>query len=229
MRKVTALSWSGGKDSLMSLLALERDPEVEIAALLTTLNEEHGRIAMHGVPEALLEQQARALGLTLVTVGLPSDCDNETYLARTDSALAALAREGVTGVAFGDLFLEDVRTFRERQVRSLGLEALFPIWATPTEVLARSFIDSGHRAVLTCVDTEQLDARFLGREFNDDFLAELPVTADPCGERGEFHSFVHAGPRLATPLKFRTGRRVTSAGRFQYLDLVTKPTSSVHV
>lgn len=213
----------------MALLALEADPEIEIAALLTTLGERERRISMHGVREALLQAQAHALGLRLAEVVIPAECDNETYAARMAEALDELADEGVTAVAFGDLFLEDVRAFRERRMRALGLQPLFPIWATPTSTLAHAFVDSGHRAVVTCVDGAQLDPVFLGREYDAAFLADLPPDADPCGERGEFHSFVYAGPRFAADLHVRHGRRKTVGDRFHFLDLIPAPAAFGHV
>lgn len=210
----------------MALLALESDSTCEVAALVTTLGEHERRISMHGVREELLRVQARTLGLRLVKVAIPSECDNETYSARMAEALAVLADEGIAAVAFGDLFLEEVRAFREKQMQAIGLEPLFPIWATPTPALARSFVDSGHRAIVTCVDDTQLDPGFLGRKYDGAFLADLPPGADPCGERGEFHSFVYSGPRFAAELQIRHGQRRIVRGRFHFLDLIPDPSAS---
>ncbi len=220
MTRTVALAWSGGKDSFMALEALEARDDVRIAALLTTLTEPYRRISMHGVRETLLDTQAAALGLPLAKARLAENADNESYRECFAAALAPLIESGITGVAFGDLFLADVRAFREAQMQALGLDALFPLWGMPTDALAAGFIASGQRAILCCVDAEQLDPEFLGRAYDAELLADLPPGVDPCGENGEFHTFVHAGPRFAHPVAFRTGRREVRDERFHFLDLV---------
>lgn len=219
MTSKLALAWSGGKDSFMALKALEARSDVRVVALLTTLTEPYRRISMHGVREALLDAQAAALGLPLAKARMPEKADNDSYRASFAAALAPLVEDGVTGVAFGDLFLADVRAFREAQMEALGLDASFPLWGTPTDALATRFVASGTRAILTCVDAEQLDPAFLGRDYDEKLLAELPPGVDPCGENGEFHTFVYAGPRFTCPVAFRTGRREVRDGRFHFLDL----------
>ena len=203
----------------MALLALEAAADIRISALVTTLTDPQQRISMHGVPEALLDAQATALGLPLVKCRLPPAPDNDSYRARFAEALAPLAAKGTMGVAFGDLFLEDVRKFREQQMKALQLEPLFPIWQTSTAELGNAFIGQGYRAMLCCVDATQLSPEFLGREYDAALLRELPETVDPCGERGEFHTFVHAGPRFNAALPVTRGQTHISGGRFHFLDL----------
>lgn len=214
------LSWSGGKDSLLALETLREDPDVELAGLLTSVNQGYGRITMHGVREALLDAQAAALGLPLIKVMLPERPDNATYEARMSEAVETLKADGVDAVAFGDLFLEDVRGYRERQMKRAGMPARFPIWGRDTSELAQHFIARGHRAVVVCVDGEQLSGDFVGREFDPAFLADLPDSADPCGEYGEFHSFAFGGPLFRQPVAFRPGERILRDARFHYIDLL---------
>lgn len=220
MTESVALSWSGGKDAFMALTTLEADKSLRLTALLTTLTDPFRRVSMHGLRESLLDAQAAALGLPLVKARMPEKADNESYRECFAAALEPLTAKSTTAVAFGDLFLADVRAFREAQMRALGLEALFPIWQRPTNALARRFIESGHRAILICVDSSQLDPGFLGREYDARFLDDLPSGVDPCGENGEFHTFVYAGPRLAYPIAFHLGRREVRDGRFHFLDLL---------
>jgi uncharacterized protein (TIGR00290 family) len=213
------LSWSSGKDSAWTLHLLRRRPEVEVVALLTTCNTEAERVAMHGVRERLLERQAEATGLPLWKVPLPWPCSNEQYEAiMRDCCRRALA-EGIRAVAFGDLFLRDIRAYREKQLAGTGLEPLFPLWGLPTPELAREMIASGVRARLSCVDTSQLAAGFAGREFDQDLLADLPRGSDPCGENGEFHTFVYAGPMFRGPVPVSLGEVVTR-DRFVFADLL---------
>ncbi len=188
------LSWSGGKDSAWALHLLRQDPRYEVVALLTTLNEHFSRIAIHGVREALLELQTEAVGLPLWKVLLPWPCSNEAYEARMAEALGRAVAEGIEGIAFGDLFLEDIRAYRIAMLAPTGLEPIFPCWQIPTDTLARQMIASGVRAHLSCIDPRQLHASFAGRPFDAQLLADLPASVDPCGERGEFHTFVSAGP-----------------------------------
>ncbi len=208
--KRVLLSWSSGKDSAWTLHALRRDPAIEICGLLTTLNSEFDRVAMHGVRRAVLEAQAAAAGLPLWIVPLPWPCANEVYEQRMAETCERAIREGIQAVAFGDLFLEDVRAYRIRQLAPTGLEPLFPLWQLPTDALAREMIAAGLRARISCVDTMQLPAAFAGREFDEDFLRDLPPQADPCGERGEFHTCAYAGPMFSAPLPLTTGEIVES-------------------
>jgi uncharacterized protein (TIGR00290 family) len=189
-----ALSWSGGKDSALALWALRREHGREPVALLTTVTEEYDRISMHGVRRELLEAQAQATGVPLLSVSIPPRCPNDVYEQRLAHALASRQLVGVEEVAFGDLFLEDIRAYREQRLAEAGKRALFPVWGRDTARLARDFIEAGFEAVLVCVDQAQLDSSFAGRRYDQKLLADLPPDVDPCGENGEFHTFVHAGP-----------------------------------
>jgi uncharacterized protein (TIGR00290 family) len=215
------LSWSSGKDSAWSLQVLRQRAEYEVAGLLTTFNEEADRVAMHAVRRELVERQAAAAGLPLWAVPLPWPCSNEQYERLMAQACAKAVAEGIEGVAFGDLFLEDVRAYREKQMKGTGLEPIFPVWGLPTAALAREMIAAGTRAKLTCVDTDKLDGAFVGREFDQELLAALPEEVDPCGERGEFHSFVYAGPMLNAEVPVSVGETVVR-GQFVFADLVSK-------
>jgi uncharacterized protein (TIGR00290 family) len=206
------LAWSSGKDSAWALHVLRERGEVEVVGLLTTLNEAFDRVAMHAVRAQLLRAQAEAAGLPLTTVPLPWPCSNAEYEAAMDAALARARRDGVTAVAFGDLFLEDVRRYREERMAGTGMEPLFPLWGEPTAALARRMIDGGLRARLTCVDPRQVAPSFAGREFDAALLADLPPAVDPCGERGEFHSFTYAGPMFSAPIPLRAGEIVERDG-----------------
>ncbi len=221
------LSWSSGKDSAWTLHVLRQQPEVELVGLLTTFNEAADRVAMHAVRRELALRQAKAAGLPLWDVPLPSPCSNEEYEARMRAVIARAQGERVDQVAFGDLYLEDVREYRVRMMAGTGIEPVFPIWCSPdqTPVLARRMLAAGLRATLTCVDPQQLDPRFVGREFDEDLLAELPAGVDPCGERGEFHSFCHAGPMFEGAIPVRLGETVTRDG-FCFADLLPQPGAS---
>jgi uncharacterized protein (TIGR00290 family) len=192
---------------------------VEVVGLLTTTNEAFDRVAMHGVREALLEAQAEAAGLPLWKVPLPWPCPNEAYEALMAAACARAVTEGVTAMAFGDLFLEDVRDYRIQKLADTGLRPLFPIWNPDTASLARDMVAAGLKATLACVDPKALEARFAGREFDADLLAELPPSVDPCGERGEFHTFAWDGPMFRRPVPVRRGEVVERDG-FVFADLV---------
>lgn len=202
------VSWSSGKDSAWCLHMLRQRGEYQIAGLLTTFNQKANRVAMHAVRRELVEKQAAATGLSLWAVPLPWPCSNEEYEALMAQTCAKAIAEGIEGIAFGDLFLEEVRSYRERQLKETRLEPIFPLWGLPTRELAKEMIASGLQAKLTCVDTHQLDARFLGREFDDKLLADLPPEVDPCGEKGEFHSFVYAGPMLTAEIPVLLGETV---------------------
>jgi len=199
------LSWSSGKDSAWALHLLNRQHPGAVAALLTTVNEAMDRVAMHGVRRSVLEAQARAAGLPLHVVHIPHPCPNDVYEAQMRAAITDARANGFTHAAFGDLFLEDIRRYREEKLAGSGLEPLFPVWGIPTGELAEQMIDGGLRARLACVDTRHLDESFVGREFDRSLLHDLPVGIDPCGERGEFHSCVYAGPMFREPIALRAG------------------------
>jgi uncharacterized protein (TIGR00290 family) len=220
MRPRALVSWSSGKDSAWALHALRERGDVEVVGLLTTLNEAFGRVAMHGVPDALLEAQAEALGLPLWKVPLPWPCPNAEYESRMRAVLERAKRERIACVAFGDLYLEEVRDYRIRQLAGTGVEPLFPLWTRPeaTPTLARRMLASGLSAVLSCVDPKQMPAALAGRRFDAALLAELPAAADPCGERGEFHTFCCAGPMFRAAIPVRVGEVVTRDG-FVFADL----------
>ncbi len=211
--------WSGGKDSAMALHALRRQGACSVAALLTTLTEEYDRISMHGVRRALLERQAESLGLPLHPVLIPPHCINTTYEERMKEALKHYVVRGVRRVAFGDIFLEDLREYREKNLRQLEMEAIFPIWKRNTHELAREFVREGFRAIAVCVDPRVLDASFAGRELDASFFADLPPGVDACGENGEFHTFVFDGPIFKTPIACRVGEKVMRDG-FCFCDLL---------
>ena len=211
--------WSGGKDSAMALHALRAAGDGRITALLTTITEEYDRISMHGVRRALLERQAESLGLPLHAVLIPPQCINTTYEERMKEALAQHFARGVRRVAFGDIFLEDLRVYREKNLAQVGMQALFPIWKRDTRELAREFVRMGFRAITVCVDPRVLDASFAGRELDASFFADLPPAVDPCGENGEFHTFVFDGPVFEAPIAFRVGEKVMRDG-FCFCDLL---------
>jgi uncharacterized protein (TIGR00290 family) len=212
-----ALSWSGGKDSALVLWTL-RGWLLEPEALITTVTESYERISMHGVRRELLARQAEALGIPLVEVLIPPGCVNEIYDKRMADAFAAEPLSGIETVAFGDLFLEDVRAYREGRLAAAGRRGLFPLWGQNTTALAREFIDAGFEATLVCVDPRALDPAFCGRRFDEALLAELPAGADPCGENGEFHTFVAAGPIFTNPIACTRGEIVERDG-FVFCDL----------
>lgn len=211
-RKRVLLSWSSGKDSAWALHLLRKDPAIELCGLLTTINAEFQRVAMHGTRLAVLEAQARVAELPLWTVPLPWPCSNEVYEQRMAEVCRRAVAERIDAVAFGDLFLPDVRVYRETQLKPTGLAPLFPLWQIPTDSLAREMIACGLRARLSCVDSKQLPAAFAGREFDAALLRDLPPEADPCGERGEFHTCVYAGPMFTAPLPLQTGEVVDRDG-----------------
>ena len=219
-RERVLMSWSGGKDSALALEKLRASGDYEVTALLTTVSEAYDRISMHGVRTELLHRQAFALGLPLQIVRIPAAATNDAYEERMAEMLAGVRAAGVHVVAFGDLFLEDVRRYREERLASVGMSAVFPLWGMDTAALAERFISTGYRAVLTCVDGDQLDASFCGRAFDPALLADLPAGVDPCGERGEFHSFVYDGPAFSEPVRWHPGETVVREERFVYADLL---------
>ncbi len=217
--KRVLLSWSSGKDSAWALHVLRQQPGVEIVGLLTTLNSEFNRVAMHSTRRSVVEAQAAAAQLPLWIIPLPWPCSNAVYEERMAEACARAVRERVDAIAFGDLFLRDVRAYREKQLAPTGLEPLFPLWEIPTNQLARDMIDAGLRAKLVCVDPRQLDPTFAGRDFDAQFLHDLPDGVDPCGERGEFHTCVYAGPMFSAPIPLEAGEIVTRDG-FVFADFL---------
>lgn len=220
MSEPVLLTWSGGKDSAMALHQLMQRPEYSVVGLLTTLTEGYDRISMHGVRRVLLEQQAASLGLPLEKVYISQQSSNEEYEVRMREALLRHRAAGVSRVAIGDIFLEDLRKYREDKLREAGLEALFPIWGRDTTQLAREFIELGFKATITCVDSQLLDGEFAGHAFDESLLAALPDSVDPCGENGEYHSFVHDGPIFAEPVAVERGEVVLRDERFYFCDLL---------
>ena len=214
-----ALSWSGGKDSALALWTFREEEGVTPAALLSTVTGEYERVSMHGVRRSLLRRQAAATGVPLVEVEIPAGCTNDLYESRMDAALASAELAAVGEVAFGDLFLEDVRAYRESRLARAGRRARFPVWGRDTAALARHFLAAGFRAILVCVDPRALDPSFAGREYDERLLEELPPGVDPCGENGEFHTFVTAGPVFARPIACRRGEVIERDG-FVFCDLL---------
>jgi uncharacterized protein (TIGR00290 family) len=221
MATPVALSWSGGKDSALALQALRQDASVEVAALLTSVTREYDRVSVHGVRRALLHEQARRAELPLIEIWLAAGCTNEDYEAAFLAALAELrGREPeIAHIAFGDLFLCDVRRYREELLAGSGFSPMFPLWGLDTARLASRFVCDGFAARLVCVDTHQLDGSFAGRAFDGRLLSELPADVDPCGERGEFHTFVSDGPVFSSAVPYRVGRTVLRDERFAFCDL----------
>jgi len=215
------LSWSSGKDSAWALHKLRASDEFEVMALLTTINQDAGRVAMHAVREGLLEEQARAAGVPLVKVLIPAQCSNQVYEAAMAAAVAQARASGVFHVAFGDLFLEDIRRYREEKLGAVGMTPIFPIWGLPTAALAREMVSAGLCAYLTCVDPKKLDRRFAGRLFDHQLLDDLPAAVDHCGENGEFHSFAFAGPMFSHPIDVKTGQIVERDG-FVFADVLSE-------
>jgi len=216
------LAWSGGKDSTLALERLLDNTRWRVAGLLTTVTADYDRIAIHGVRRSILRRQSDSLGLPLIEAEIPANATNAIYEAAFAGALArAQAHEpGLADVAFGDLFLADVRAYRESLLARLGWRGVYPIWGENTTRLARYFVERGYCAILSCVDTQQLAAEFCGRGYDTGLLDELPASCDACGENGEFHTCVHAGPVFAAPIALSRGERVLREGRFQYVDLV---------
>jgi uncharacterized protein (TIGR00290 family) len=217
--KKTLVSWSSGKDSAWTVHVLRQQPDVHIAGLLTTINESAQRVAMHAVRDDVLQAQADALGLPLWRIPIPSPCPNEVYERAMAEAVARAVGEGFTHVAFGDLFLEDVRRYREERLAGSGLTPLFPLFGADTAVLAREMIAGGLRARITCLNPKVVDRRFAGREFDAALLAELPPAIDPCGERGEFHTCAYGGPMFSHGVAIETGITVERDG-YVFTDLM---------
>ena len=215
------LAWSSGKDSAWALHTIRQQAEFEVVALLTTINRTHHRVAMHAVREALVEMQAAAAGLPLVKVPIPSPCPNEIYEQAMSEAMARARAEGVWHVAFGDLFLEDIRAYREKHLAACGMTPVFPVWGKNTRHLAEEMLAGGLSAFLTCVDPRKLDRAFAGRRFDAHLLRELPPSVDPCGENGEFHTFANAGPMFEREIPVEAGEIVERDG-FVFADLLAR-------
>jgi len=220
MKEKVIFSWSGGKDSALALYELMKKPDYEITALLTTINQDYDRTSMHGVRRILLEQQAQSLGFALEKVLICKNCSNEEYECKMQKVLEKYQAAGVCSVVFGDIFLEDLRRYRQEKLSKIGMKGIFPIWKFNTTELANTFINSGFKAVITCIDSNVLDKIFVGRVFDEQFLSELPAGVDPCGENGEFHSFVYDGPIFRNRILYRSGEVVLREKRFYYCDLV---------
>ena len=217
-RKKVWLSWSSGKDSAWSLYTLKQDPTLELAGIFTTINEKRDRVAIHSTRHRLLQAQAEQLGLPLYSVNIPEPCDNVTYEAAMKKLLQQAEEAQVTQMAFGDLFLEDIKQYRLKNLNGTSITALFPLWKIPTKQLAQTMIENGVKAIITCVDTKKLPENFVGREFDFNLLEDLPKTVDPCGENGEFHTFVYAGPMFKQTIPCQRGE-LHRSGQFQFIDL----------
>ncbi len=212
-------SWSSGKDSALALYEIQRSRRYQVASLLTTVTEDYDRVSMHGVTRVLVEQQAESLGLPLHKVFIPRECSDEEYQTIMGATLRKFKEEGISNAIFGDIFLEWVKEYREKNLSQLGITPIFPIWGRDTAELAQSFIDLGFKAVITCVDTRVLSQKFLGRVIDADFLAQLPPKVDPSGENGEFHSFVFDGPIFKNSIDYKLGEQV-SKNSYRFCDLV---------
>ncbi len=219
MKKKLWMSWSSGKDSAYALWTLQRTPSADVVGLLTTLNEDRGRVAMHATRQSLLNRQAEALGIPVIAIDLPENCPNEIYEARMQGALDRANDAKIDHIAFGDLFLEDIRAYRESMLAGQRITPLFPIWGIPTDVLAARMIDNGFQAYITCIDPKKLPASFAGRRYDQAFLDDLPDGVGPCGENGEFHTFVFDGPNFSEPIDCRVGDTVERDG-FVFADVV---------
>ena len=219
MKEKVLFAWSSGKDSARAFFELKQDTRYEIAGLMTTVTEGYERVSMHGVRLALLEQQAEAMGMPLEKVYIPRESSNESYETAMRNCLFSHKAHGVSAVAFGDLFLEDLKTYREKKLSEVGMKAVFPLWKRDTKELARSFVRLGFKAVVTCVDSQALDGGFAGRLYDERFLEDLPASADPCGENGEFHTFVYEGPIFNRPVSFERGGIVVRENRFYFCEI----------
>jgi uncharacterized protein (TIGR00290 family) len=220
MAEKVLFTWSGGKDSVLALYEIQKRDDQKVVALLTTVTEDYDRISMHGVRSILLEHQANSLGLPIEKVYISKNSSNEEYEVKMREVLQKYLTAGVSSVVFGDIFLEDLRKYREDNLSKIGMKAIFPIWKGDTIELARGFIDLGFKAVITCVDSNVLDRAFVGRLYDHQFLSEIPSTIDPCGENGEFHTFVYDGPIFEKRVSYTKGEIVFRDNRYWYCDLM---------
>ncbi len=220
MRKKAIVAWSGGKDSALALHEVLKNEDYEIVTLLTTITEDYRRISMHGVRQALAQTQAECLGYNLDCVFIPKDASNELYEERMEFILEKYKERGVMSVVFGDIFLEDVRQIRASKLATIGMEGIFPLWKKDTKELAEGFIGHGFKAIVTCVDSKFIDGSYAGRLLDMQFLSTLPSNVDPCGENGEYHSFVFDGPIFNKKVSFRKGEIVLRENRFYFCDLI---------
>lgn len=219
MKKITLLSWSSGKDSAWALHVLRQQQDIELVGLFSTVNQEFERVAMHAVRNDLVQQQAKSLGLPIELIQIPYPCSDSDYANIMQAFITKAKEQGIEQIAFGDLFLEDVRQYREQNLAGTGITPVFPLWGIPTDELSREMVNSGLRARITCVDPKKLPEGLSGREYDNAFLQELPPTADPCGENGEFHSFVYDGPMFKESIGIQTGKTLTRDG-FIFTDLL---------
>ena len=220
MAEKVLFSWSGGKDSAIAFYEIQKSSNYEILALLTIITEDYDRVSMHGLRRSLLEQQAKSLGISLEKVSISKDASNEEYESKMKEALLRYKNAGVHSVVFGDIFLQDIRKYREVYLAKIGMKGVFPIWRRNTTELSHTFIDLRFKAITICVDSNVLDKRFVARDFDKQFLSELPPTVDPCGENGEFHSFVYDGPIFRENILSKKGEIVLRDNRFYYCDLI---------
>lgn len=216
----TLLAWSGGKDSLWTLHQIQREKSFEVKALLTTVVEDDLRSGMHSIRQSLIQAQAKSLGLELTSILQPAFPKNEVYESTFSEALSIYREQGIKTIAYGDLFLEDIRAFRDEMMSRMNMTAIYPLWQQNTAELAKEIVRSGYEIHIVCVDTEQLDGAFIGRCYDADFLADLPVDVDPCGENGEFHTFVSNGDLFESPVAYTVAGRFMRHNRFLYLDLI---------
>lgn len=221
MKRVIVTS-SSGKDSILALYKIKKNVEYEIAAILSTLTEDYNRISMHGVRQALIKMQAKSLNIPLEKIFISKGANNEEYDGKMKSLLEKYQKEGVDYVVFGDIYLEDVKQYRQDNLAKIKMKGLFPLWGKDTTELAHELIDLGFKTIVTCVDCKLLDGEFAGREYNRDFLKDLPKKVDPCGENGEFHTFVYDGPIFEFPIRIEIGEKVLRENRFYFCDLIPK-------
>jgi uncharacterized protein (TIGR00290 family) len=222
MKQKIIFSWSGGKDSSLALWQLANDSQFQIAGLLTVLSSPYKRVSHHGVRQDLLEKQVKALGYPLKICFLEASADNQKYEELMRTVLSQYSSQGIAGVGFGDIFLEDLRKYREEKMAQVNMKGVFPLWKIDSNILARRFIDSGFKAVITSVDSALLPKEFCGRQYDGDFLKDLPKGVDPCGENGEFHSFVYAGPLFKQPVASKIGQTIERDNRYYYTDLINE-------
>lgn len=220
MREQVLLSWSGGKDSAMAFSELKKGHEYDVAALLVVITSDYDRVSMHGVRRVLLEKQAASLGVPVEKILIKRDDSSQDYENRIRLTLIRLRNKGISSVVFGDIFLEDIRKYREENMEKIEMRAIFPLWKREPAELARSFINRGFKAIITCVDTNALDRVFAGRLYDERFLSEIPSSVDPCGENGEFHTFVYDGPVFRNRIFFEKGESVLREDRFFFCDLI---------